>query len=67
MQRKWTEKERAMEWAVQTLASGLAATIYEDDDYEVARYLCERFIRAVEALVLLRKMRSEGLVLPLRR
>ena len=59
-------EEDTMEWAVLTLANGLAATIH-DDDYEVARLLCERFIRAVEALVLFRKMRSDGLVLPLRR
>jgi len=60
-------EEDTMEWAVLTLANGLAATIHDDDDYEVARFLCERFIRAVEALVLFRKMRSDGLVPPLRR
>jgi len=59
--------EEIVEYTMRNLASDLATTLYIDGDYEHARLLCKQFIWAVEALLTLRKMRSDGLVLPLRR
>jgi len=59
--------EEIVEYTMRNLASDLATTLYIDGDYEHAKLLCKQFIWAVEALLTLRKMRSDGLVLPLRR
>ena len=56
-----------MEVAIRNLASDLATTIYIDGDYKHALNLLCEFRKIVEALLVLRKMRSDGLVLPLRR
>jgi len=54
--------EEIVEYTMRNLASDLATTLYIDGDYEHARLLCKQFIWAVEALLTLRKMRSEGVV-----
>ena len=59
-------EEEIIEVAMRNLASDLATTVYIDGDFRHALLLCREFIRAVEALVLVRKMRG-GLVLPLGR
>jgi len=59
--------EDIMEVAMRNLASDLATTIYIDGDYKHALNLLCEFRKIVEALLTLRKMRSDGLVLPLRR
>jgi len=51
-----------LEMAMRNLASDLATTLYIDGDFRHALLLCHEFIRAVEALLILRKMRSEGVV-----
>jgi len=52
-----------MEVAMRNLASDLATTIYIDGDYKHALNLLCEFRKIVEALLTLRKMRSEGVVL----
>jgi len=59
--------EEIVEYTMRNLASDLATTLYIDGDYEHARLLCKLFIWAVEALVLLRKMREDGVVLSVER
>ena len=54
--------EEIVEYTMRNLASDLATTLYIDGDYEHAKLLCKQFIWAVEALLILRKMRSEGVV-----
>ena len=61
------EREEMLEVAMRNLASDLATTIYIDGDYKHALCLLCEFRKIVEALLTLRKMRSDGLVLPLRR
>lgn len=55
--------EDIMEVAMRNLASDLATTIYIDGDYKHALNLLCEFRKIVEALLTLRKMRSEGVVL----
>ena len=54
--------EEIVEYTMRNLASDLATTLYIDGDYEHARLLCKMFIWAVEALLIVRKMRSDGVV-----
>jgi len=57
--------EDIMEMAMRNLAADLATTIYIDGDYKHALNLLCEFRKIVEALLVLRRMRSDGLVLPL--
>jgi len=59
--------EEIVEYTMRNLASDLATTLYIDGDYEHARLLCKQFIWAVEALLLVRKMRENGVVFLLQR
>ena len=59
--------EDIMEMAMRNLASDLATTVYIDGDFRHALALAREFRNVVEALLVVRKMRSDGLVLPLRR
>ena len=59
--------EDIMEMAMRNLAADLATTLRIDGDYKHALNLLCEFRKIVEALLTLRKMRSDGLVLPLRR
>ena len=59
--------EEIVEYTMRNLASDLATTVYIDGDYEHARLLCKQFIWAVEALLVVRKMREDGVVMSLRR
>jgi len=54
--------EEIVEYTMRNLASDLATTLYIDGDYEHARLLCKMVIWAVEALLIVRKMRSDGVV-----
>jgi len=56
-----------MEMAMRNLAADLATTLRIDGDYKHALNLLCEFRKIVEAVLVLRKMRSDGLVLPLRR
>ena len=56
-----------MEMAMRNLASDLATTVYIDGDFRHALALAREFRNVVDALLVVRKMRSDGLVLPLRR
>ena len=59
--------EDIMEMAMRNLASDLATTLRIDGDYKHALCLLCEFRKIVEALLTLREMRSDCLVLPLRR
>ena len=59
--------EEIVEYTMRNLASDLATTVYIDGDYEHALLLCKMFIWAVSALLIVRKMRSEGVVLSVER
>jgi len=59
--------EKIVENTMLNLALDLERAIHIDGDYEHARLLCKQFIWAVEALLTLRKMRSEGVVFVVRR
>ena len=61
------EGERAVECTMMQLAADLVTTLHIDGDFKHALLLTHEFIRAVSALLTLRRMRSDGLVLPLRR
>jgi len=56
-----------MEMAMRNLASDLATTVYIDGDFRHALALAREFRNVVEALLTLRRMRSEGVVMSLRR
>lgn len=59
--------EDIMEMAMRNLASDLATTVYIDGDFRHALALAREFIWAVEALIMLRKMREDGVVLSVER
>jgi len=61
------EREEMLEVAMRNLASDLATTVYIDGDFRHAIALAREFIWAVEALIMLRKMREDGVVLSVER
>ena len=57
------EREEMLEVAMRNLASDLATTVYIDGDFRHALLLYHEFRNVVEALLTLRKMREDGVVL----
>ena len=56
------EGERAVECTMMQLAADLATTLHIDGDFKHALLLTHEFIRAVSALLIVRKMREDGIV-----
>ena len=52
-----------LEVAMRNLASDLATTVYIDGDYRHALALAREFRNVVSALLVVRKMREDGVVL----
>ena len=57
------EREKAVEHTMMQLAADLVTTIHIDGDFRHALLLTREFRNVVEALLIVRKMREDGVVL----